>query len=291
MNFLRLIRFNNLLIIILTLFIIRFKLFEKFDILKNSIFNLTDFILFSLSIVLIAASGYIINDVLDYKTDLINKPNKQIINKKISRKNALTFYYTFDIIALILGSYLSIKINKPELIFYFITAITLLYIYSKFLKRIAIIGNLTVSFLTIFPILILIWIENTRTILNEEFIIYWKVIVFFAFLLNFIREIIKDVKDYEGDLKTNMKTLPIITGKVISLTVSQMLSFFAIMFLIPIIIYFHLEIKNYYVSLSLTLLMVLLLYHLLSLTTETIKKAINLIKIGMLIGLLTVYFI
>jgi 4-hydroxybenzoate polyprenyltransferase len=291
MNFLRLIRFNNLLIIILTLFIIRFKLFEKFDILKNSIFNITDFILFNLSIVLIAASGYIINDILDYNTDLINKPNKQIINKKISRKKALIFYFAFNIIALILGSYLSIKLNKPELIFYFITAITLLYIYSKFLKRIAIIGNLTVSFLTVFPILILIWIENTRTILNEEFIIYWEVIVFFAFLLNFIREIIKDVQDYEGDLKTNMKTLPIIAGKVIGLTVSQMLSFFAIMFLIPIIVYFHLEIKNYFVSLSLTFLMVLLLYHLLSLTTETLKKAINLIKIGMLIGLLTICFI
>jgi hypothetical protein len=47
-----------------------------------------------LSTVLIAAGGYVIN-ILDQKTDAINKPNNVIIGKNISETNAYPLYGTY----------------------------------------------------------------------------------------------------------------------------------------------------------------------------------------------------
>jgi len=85
-KFFNLIRWKNLALIILVQALIKYALFESFNIqLSLSDFQ---FILLVLATVFIAAAGNIINDIYDIETDLVNKPEKVIVGKSISEKAA-----------------------------------------------------------------------------------------------------------------------------------------------------------------------------------------------------------
>jgi 4-hydroxybenzoate polyprenyltransferase len=58
-------------------------------------------ILLVLSTVLIAAGGYVINNILDQKTDAINKPNNVII-EKYSETNAY-LYMALTVVGVAIG--------------------------------------------------------------------------------------------------------------------------------------------------------------------------------------------
>jgi len=292
MYFLRLIRFKNLLIIILTLFLI-----HSFYIIRlekqlglSSFVNSIDFYLFILGIILIAGAGNIINDVFDIKIDSINKPEKQIISKKITIQKAIFIYVTFNIVALIIGTYLGLKYNKKLLIIFFGFSIFLLYIYSKFLKSRALIGNLVISFLTAIIIILLVWFEFTNTVFISHFFVLSYIIALFAFLLNLIREIVKDIQDYKGDLQNNLKTLPIVIGKEKSLVLAKFIAVITLVllaFMLPELF----SIKKYIAIIFLILLMIIILIFIVKTNTKNTKTASMLLKISMLIGLLSIPFI
>jgi len=193
-GFVRLIRVQNLIIIVLTQYLTALFLLEGI-----SIFNLELFLL-SLSTVFLAAAGYIINDYYDVKIDYINKPDKVIVGKVIKRRVVL-FWHTFlNFAAIIMGGFLDPKIAWIHFI-----AAFFLWLYSNQLKRLPFIGNFIVALLTGLSISIITIYFGQRPILVHTYAL-------FAFAISLIREIIKDMEDWQGDANYGCKTLPIIWG-------------------------------------------------------------------------------
>lgn len=226
--FFKLIRWKNLLLIAFTQYCIRYLLINamlKFMnlgiILQMSHFN---FFLLSLSTMLIAAAGYIINDYFDTKIDGFNNPSHVIVGKQISRRQAMFLHSILNVIAVALGFYLGYKSGMPRLGLIHLFSTGLLWFYSTDFKKQLIVGNVVVAVLTaIVPLLVVLYempllINKYRTVLsfsgtNLNFVLRF---VFgyaaFAFITTLIREIIKDMEDYLGDEKFGCNTLPIAYG-------------------------------------------------------------------------------
>ena len=216
MKYLKLIRFQNLLMIALMQCIIRYGFLK----LQKVELALADwqFALLVLSTVFIAAGGYIINDIMDQETDSINRPNQVIVGKSISESMAYNLYFGFTIAGALIGFYLSNLIYRDNFFGIFIITSLLLYIYATSFKQIAVIGNILVSLALALSVIIvgLFDIIPATDQVNRFQMMLWLELLFvyavFAFLLNFIREIIKDLEDIKGDYNQGMRTLPIVLG-------------------------------------------------------------------------------
>ncbi|MGV9002780.1 geranylgeranylglycerol-phosphate geranylgeranyltransferase [Flavobacterium sp.] len=217
MNFLKLIRYQNLLLIALMQVIFRYG-FLKLQKIDLALAN-WQFGLLVLATVLIAASGYIINDILDQETDAINRPNTTIIGNTISEDFAFNLYIGINIVALLLGYYLSNVIHKPTFLAAFIIPVILLYLYATSFKKIAVIGNLVVALVLGLSVIIIGFFDilpatdanNKIEMMTLLFILLDYTV--FAVLINFIREIVKDLEDVDGDYNQGMSTLAIVFGK------------------------------------------------------------------------------
>jgi 4-hydroxybenzoate polyprenyltransferase len=170
--------------------------------------------------VCITASGYIINDYFDLNIDEINKPDKVIVNKIISRRWTI-FWHLFLSMCGILFSAMALPLQYSHLLFANIAAVVLLFFYSTTFKKQLLIGNIIVSALSAWTIIIIflskfrlneINIHNPYR--NEYAKLYKLAVVYagFAFIISLIREVIKDMEDVYGDQKYNCKTMPIVWG-------------------------------------------------------------------------------
>ncbi|MFC0185865.1 4-hydroxybenzoate polyprenyltransferase [Pseudarcicella hirudinis] len=199
LGFLRLIRTQNLLIIIFTQYFTRTFLIGSpskwIEYLREK-----DLALICLSTVLIAAAGYIINDYYDIKIDLINKPDRVVIGRLIKRRWAMVINQSFNVLGILIGLLVSRKVFAVNLF-----AVFCLWIYSNQLKRTAFWGNLTVAIMTGLSLLVLAAFYSGH---QKEVWIY----AIFSFCITLIREIIKDMEDVKGDAAHGCKTLPILWG-------------------------------------------------------------------------------
>lgn len=219
--FLKLIRWQNLLIIALTQLLIKHALLEPFEAIYGVNAGLSEiyFCVLVFSTLCIAAGGYVINDIYDIETDKINKPNNVIVNNTISEKNAFTLFIILNIIGVGLGFYLSNAIGKSALFVLFFASSALLYIYATALKQMLLIGNLVISLVVALSILIVGVFElfPVMTLENRTTqILFFRILIdyaIFAFLINLLREIVKDIEDINGDYKLGMQTLPIVIGR------------------------------------------------------------------------------
>lgn len=215
--FLNLIRFKNLLIILLVQGLIKYSLLDTINV-STTLDNL-HFILLMLATVFIAAGGYVINDIYDVSIDKINKPEKVIINKKISESTANNLYLAFTFVGVVIGFYLSNHIGPPGFAALFIVVAALLYMYASYLKSILLIGNLVISIIVAFSLLLVGIFELVPSIdyLNQakqlEAFTMIAHYALFAFLLTFLREIVKDIEDINGDKNGGRQTLPIALGR------------------------------------------------------------------------------
>lgn len=217
MHILNLIRWKNLVLIIIAQVLIKFSLFEAFDI--PTTLNTLGFWLLVITTLCIAAAGNIINDIYDVETDTINKPNKVIIGKQVSENLAYNLFFTLNITGIILGFFLAHSIDQGSLFAIFVIISLALYVYASYLKGTVLFGNILISFLVamsiiivaIFDLLPAISPQNRATQLTFFDIIFDYAI--FAFLINLIREIVKDIQDVDGDYKAGMRTLPIVLGR------------------------------------------------------------------------------
>lgn len=168
--------------------------------------------------VLIAAGGYVINDIFDQETDLENKPNKVIIGKSIYESKAYTIYAALTISGVACGFILANSVSHPNFAVLFILIATLLYFYASSLKQVAIVGNIVVALLLAFSVLIIgvfdifpNTFDSNRGQMSVAFAILWDYALF-AFAVNLAREIIKDIQDIKGDKIQDIKTLAVTIG-------------------------------------------------------------------------------
>lgn len=215
-HFLRLIRWKNLMMIALTQALIKYGLFLPLNV-ETSLNNF-EFTLLVLATLCIAAAGNIINDVYDVETDTINKPDKVIVGKQISEATAFNLFIGLSIVGVGIGFYLSNHIGRTGFSAVFILTSALLYIYSTALKQTVLIGNIVVSTLVALSLIIVGLFELLPAIIPENqpvqlsaFIIVLAYALF-AFTINLIREMIKDIEDMKGDAASGLKTFPVLIG-------------------------------------------------------------------------------
>lgn len=228
--FLKLIRVENLLIMVFTMACIRYFVVQS--IITQIYFSDFHFWILVVSTALIAAAGYIINDYFDVKTDIINHPETVVIDRVIKRRYAMLMHLIFSGIGLILGAWLAYKCFALRLVLFQIIAITLLWFYSTHFKKQLLTGNIVISILTgLIPLMpfayeVLSGVNNNTAYFDQhsQEVKLLSIIVGlfggFAFLTSLIREIIKDMEDFNGDIQTGSKTMPIawgiITTKVVT---------------------------------------------------------------------------
>lgn len=294
MHILNLIRYKNLLLIILVQLLIRFALFEPFQI--DVKLNLLGYLLLMLATICIAAAGNIINDIYDIETDTINKPDKIIVGKSISEKTAFNLFIVLNIIGVVLGFYLSHSVGKSPFFSIFVIISVALYVYASFLKRTPVFGNILISILVALSILIVGIFDLLPAITEDNRstqITFFKILIdyaVFAFLINLVREMIKDIEDIDGDYNAQMNTLPIAIGRERAKYVALITS------LIPIVavVYFivtYLYKQQIAIGFFLVCILAPLIYTSIKIYSATSKRQYHHIstiyKIVMLLGMLS----
>ena len=173
-----------------------------------------------LSTILLAAGGYVINNIYDQETDSVNKPNNVIVGRSISETQAYNLYFALTVSGVAIGFYLSNVIQKPGFASIFILIAATLYLYASSLKQMLLIGNIVVALLLSFSVIIIgIFDLYPATVLEnqQQMKIFFSILLdyaVFAFMINILREMIKDIEDMDGDYNQGMNTLPIAIGKL-----------------------------------------------------------------------------
>ncbi|MCU0388771.1 MAG: geranylgeranylglycerol-phosphate geranylgeranyltransferase [Chitinophagaceae bacterium] len=226
-DFLRVIRWQNLVFIAITQLLFHF--FVVVPSATGSVYNfplrLTTplLLLLCFSSICIAAAGYIINDYFDINIDEVNKPDKMVVGKTMSRRYALLWHLILSGVGLAIGIFVSIKLGNWLIAIGNFACVGLLWHYSTSFKRQLLIGNVVISALTAWVILVLLVAELpgwwTGELVNEaekETVARLSRIgvlyAAFAFIISLIREVIKDLEDIEGDRKDGCTTMPIVWG-------------------------------------------------------------------------------
>jgi|SRR5690554_2563109 len=236
LQFVKLTRPLNLLIIALTMWLMRYYVLRPmvavngFE-LQFSNFN---FLLLVLSTVLIAAAGNVINDYFDQRTDRVNKPKDIIVGVHVTRRVAMAVHQLFNLIGLALAVWVAMRIGMWKLSILSFFAAGSLWFYSVQFKRDLIIGNVIIAFLAglvplivgVYEIPLLIktygkevvqfYAQNMPGANPSDYFRFMLYFILgysvFAFILNLIREIQKDMADIKGDIKIKARTIPIVYG-------------------------------------------------------------------------------
>ncbi len=219
MAILRLIRFPNLAIVALTQYLLEYIViapaFRAYGIERS--LDGFHFFLLVITTICIAAGGYIINDILDYQMDMINRPGKVVIDKSISRRSAFTLFHLFTFSGFGIALYLAQHVGNIPLVLIYPGAIWLLFVYSKYLKKEAFWGNFVIAVFCASVAGIVLFAERKGFVsLPPDSFQFVKIIfiayLVFAFLSTIYREIIKDIEDFKGDQTYGCNTLAVKYG-------------------------------------------------------------------------------
>jgi 4-hydroxybenzoate polyprenyltransferase len=216
MKYLKLIRYQNLLLLAFMQLIFRYGFFK----FQNIPLSLADwqYLLLVLSTVLLAAGGYVINNIVDQNTDNDNKPNDVVVGKTISEAKAYNIYVVLNCVGVGIGFYLSNVIMKPGFASIFILIAATLYLYATSLKQMVLIGNVIVALMLAFSVVIIGIFDlypSTYEGNQAQMAVIFSILLdyaIFTFFLNFIREIVKDLEDVNGDYNYGINTLPVAIG-------------------------------------------------------------------------------
>jgi 4-hydroxybenzoate polyprenyltransferase len=226
--FFRLVRSLNLAFIVLTQFLFRYCIVLPAYASQGLSPRLGSslFLLLVASSVCIAAAGYVINDYFDLNIDRVNKPEKLVVEKVISRRSAILWHLTLSITGILLSFYVGWKVNNIFTGFINLICVVLLWFYSTTFKKNLLIGNVIISLLTAWVVLVLYFIEIPQLpfLPVDQQVIRAVARIFklgalyggFAFIISLIREVIKDIEDRAGDAKYGCRTMPIVWGLNVS---------------------------------------------------------------------------
>jgi len=309
---LKLIRWQNLLIVVLTMVLMRYAIVEPLIsrigviLLKGSgeeipmvlQLPLSHFFMLVFATVCITAGGYVINDYFDIRTDLINR-GEVIVGTRIPRRKAMLWHSILNIAGVAAGFYVSARTGSFWFGIIFLLVSGLLYFYSASYKRQFLIGNLLVSILTaLVPVLAVIfeWAAIYRyysvyaiELPDLKFLFYWAGgFSLFAFLTTLIREIIKDVEDFKGDAAYGRNTIPVMIGIRASRIISIGLITITIVALFIVWRFFiNDRITLIYISAAIVIPMLYVIYRLIkSQDKKELHIASGIMKLIMLAGIL-----
>ena len=254
--------------------------------------------------VFVAAGGYIINDYFDIKIDRINRADRLIVTQTISKDQAIWAYRIVSGLGLVCGLAASWIVRSWALAIIFVFVPGLLWFYSSAYKRQFLLGNLIIAFTAALPPILLAianvgWLNRYFAVVmpyltfNKDIFYWMSGFALFAFLLTWIREIVKDLQDQAGDRELECHTLPIVLGETwtkIILTIlivgtGGLIGYFA----------FKLQAMASYPFLVPSCLLVLLVCELFLLWTAKIptdyRRAQMIVKLTMLFGILYAFFL
>lgn len=218
--FIQLIRLPNLIFIAVTQLLFQYCIY--YPLYKNQIpqGDMLQFLLIMFASVFIAAAGYIINDYFDINIDQINKPDKLVVDKIINRRWAIAWHLIFSFIGILLTAIAVPLFQKWYLVIANIFCVALLWVYSTTYKKSLLVGNIIISLLTAWTVLILFFTKlnpsdalgGGNLIIDAKFFRLAFLYAGFAFISSLIREAIKDMEDLRGDEKYGCRTMPIVWG-------------------------------------------------------------------------------
>lgn len=190
--------------------------------------------LVSIVLIIVAASGYVINDIYDVISDAAN--NRASVLQIKFPKRLWLLYSALVTAGFILSFYIASQLHAIQWLLLYPLSIIGLWLYSRNLKCIALIGNLWVSFFAagvfILPFLTMYlvtsewWVDKTI-----------QLFILFCFLSTLYREIIKDLQDIPGDEKANCKTLPLVLGEMHARSIALVVGIIEAMALLVWVLY------------------------------------------------------
>lgn len=217
--YIQLLRPINLLIVGLTMYTLGwyFSVENEMNVIQS-----LPFLGIVLATIFITGAGNVINDCFDIDADEINKPKKQIVGRFISVERAKKVYFILNFLALSISLNLSLKWDNYSFLCIHLLTIPVLWLYSNHFKKKVFVGNVVVAFFTgVIPMLVVLFFEVSFPSTQFHLPVFGdKISIFsfgmffgiFAFLLNFSREVVKDIEDMEGDKKINANTISIRYG-------------------------------------------------------------------------------
>ncbi|RAJ22773.1 4-hydroxybenzoate polyprenyltransferase [Gelidibacter algens] len=240
------IRGYNILVIVIAQYLASIYIFSHDSPLREVVFDLNLFMLVLASASAIAG-GYIINNFYDSEKDLINRPNKSMLDRLVSQNTKLSFYFVLNFLAVVMASYVSFNA-----VIFFSLYIFGIWFYSHKLKKLPFIGNLTSAILTITPFFaIFIYYRNFETVIFFH--------AMFLFLIISMRELTKDLENIKGDLAQNYHTIPVVYGENVSKVMLTILAFLTLIPTLLLITYFDVGQMNYFFYSSTVLLFMVIL--------------------------------
>lgn len=230
--FFRLIRYPNLIFIAITQCLFYFCILAPA--VHPGVFFADEFSLFFLlvlSSVSIAAGGYVINDYFDLSIDQVNKPGRIVVEKIIPRRWAIIWHWIFSTAGVVMGFYISFVTRNWLIGFSNVICVLLLWVYSTTFKKKLLSGNIIISLLTAWVVLVVFFFidhfpsniipgwqmplaidEQVHRRITRLAFLYAG----FAFIISLVREVIKDIEDMEGDSRYGCKTMPVVWGVPVS---------------------------------------------------------------------------
>jgi 4-hydroxybenzoate polyprenyltransferase len=237
------IRGYNILVIVIAQYLASIYILAHDRPLREVVLDLNLFMLVLASASTIAA-GYIINNFYDSEKDLINRPNKSMLDRLVSQNTKLFIYFVLNFSSVVMASYVSFNT-----VIFFSLYIFGIWLYSHKLKKLPFIGNFTSAILTILPFFaIFIYYRNFETVIFFH--------AMFLFLIISMREITKDLENIKGDLAQDYHTIPVVYGENVSKVMLTILAFLTLIPTLLLINYFDVGQMNYFFYLSMFLLFV-----------------------------------
>ncbi len=235
------------------------------------------------------ASGYIINNFYDSDKDLINRPQKSMLDRLVSQKTKLQVYFVLNFTAAGLGALVSWRVAL-----FYSAYIFLIWLYSHKLKKYAIIGNLSACLLAITPffgILLYYAKQDAYTFFEPMQLEIIVAHACFLFLLLLIREMTKDLENLRGDFVSNYKTVPVVYGERTSKFVISALVALCVLPVYVLIEWFDVGYMDLYFYLALALLCVFTMLLWGATTPKQFLSLHNLLKFTIVAGVFSIVLI
>ncbi len=220
-DFLRLVRFQNLVVVALTQLLVYYRIILPALGTEGLAGVLRPWKFFELCLVTLAitASGYVINDLRDVRIDAINHPGRNVV-LQFGRQNVQWLFGAMVFVGYLFALLLALRLNERQLLFLFPLAIGTLALYSVTLKKLPFVGNLLVALYCAGVPGILVLAERKALSrlydlnpgLAADTVRVCVLFMVFAFVATLLRELVKDLEDLRGDRQEGRRTLPVLLG-------------------------------------------------------------------------------